>query len=137
MDSCGTIVLMKKTPRKNKQWANEASQALFNAIELFREEHSQPTEEQKLELLAYAPLFAAMNRGIKDKVKLEKSQQNLIENMREELSAIERHGEVIDHSFLFLMSYIDCHVFHGYIQELKAENILDFISKNYDESLSI
>jgi len=58
---------MKKIPRKNKQWAGEAFQALFNAIEIFKEEHSQPTEQQKLELLAYAPIFTALNRGMKDK----------------------------------------------------------------------
>jgi len=128
---------MKKIPRKNKHWASEASQALFNAIELFREEHAQPTEQQKLELLAYAPIFTALNRGIKDKQKLQQSQEHLIETMRVELDAIEKQGEVIDHSFLFLMSYLDCHVFHGYLQEMKADRILDFISENYDESLSI
>ena len=116
---------------------SEASQALFNAIELFREEHAQPTEQQKLELLAYAPMFTALNRGIKDKQKVQQSQENLIEKMHVELNAIKRNGEVMDHSFLFLMCYMDCHVFHGYVGEMKADNILDFISLNYDESLSI
>lgn len=122
---------MKKLPRKNKQWAEEAYESLQKALILFKEEYPSPTEDEKLELISFGALFAAMNRGIKGGEKLEKAQVAVLENMKADF-ALKEPDEPIDHSINFLLAYLDSQVSFGYISESKSDEIMEFLSQNYE-----
>ena len=128
---------MKKQPRKNKQWSQEAFQALQHALEFHKQKYEAPSDLEKLELVTYAPAFVAMNRGVKDKKKIRDSQISAYGSIRNVMDHMTKVGQPVDHCFLFLTSYLNTHMYYGHITQSKAEAILEYISKNYDESLSI
>lgn len=127
---------MKKTPRKIKQWALEAYDSLEKAIILFYEEYPNPSEEEKLELISFAVLFAAMNRGIDNKAVINKANTYILENLTRDFQAKEE-DEPIYHSISFLLAYLDAHIAFGELSEGKADDIMAYLSENYQISIQI
>jgi hypothetical protein len=125
---------MKKLPKKNKQWAEEAYEALLKAFTLFNEEYSNPTDEDKFELISYAPLFAAMNRGIKGGDKLNHANEFVLDNLKADFD-LKEPDEPVRHSICFLLAYLDTQVSFGYISEMKSDEIMEFLSQNYEISI--
>ena len=126
---------MKKIPKKTKQWASEAYESLEKAIVLFREEFPDPSEEDKLELIRYALPFAALNRGIRDKSIVKKASEYVLDNLAADFQAKEEN-EPIYHSISFLLAYLDSHVSFGKISENKAEEIMEYLSENYEINIT-
>lgn len=127
---------MRKTPRKTKQWAQEAYESLQKAILLFREEYPSPTEDEKLELVNYAVPFAAMNRGYKKATQVEQAYQFVYENLVEDLKRKES-GEEVDYSILFLLAYLDAHLSFGIFSESKSDDIMGYLSEHYEISVKV
>jgi len=122
---------MKKLPRKNKQWAKEAYNALETAWGLLKEEYPFPNEEQKKELISFAPTVASMNRGIKDKEVIKIAYDKVLENFEIDLSNKET-GEPICYSICFLLAYLDSLVSFGIIEEKKSDEIMEILSSDYN-----
>ena len=127
---------MKKEPRKVKHWAAEAYTSLEKALILFGEEYPNPTEEQKFELVKFAPAFAAMNRRIKDKSKVELAYDFAFSNLGAELSRKDPDEEIV-HSILFLLAYLDSHIVFGFFKDKKHDDIMHYLSDNYETCISI
>ena len=122
---------MKKLPRKNKQWAEEAYASLQKSLILFNEEHPSPCEEEKLELISLAPLFAAMNRGISGKNDIEVANKFVLDNLRNDI-ANKDENEPLEHTILFLLAYMDSQVAFGEISEIKTDEVMEYIMENYE-----
>jgi len=121
---------MSKQPRKTKQWANEAFESLDIAWDLLSEEYSNPNENEKLELVRFAPAIAALNRGIQDKTTLKKAYAFVYEKTARDLKYMEE-GEPIQYSILFLLAYLDTHIIFGVLSEKKIDDIMDYLSSHY------
>lgn len=124
---------MKKEPRKTKQWAKEAYDALDIAWGLLREECACPSEDEKLEIVRFAPAIAGMNRGISDKAKIQQA-YNFIYNRTAEDMRNKGEGEPILYSILFLLGYLDAHISFGLLSETKADEIMAYLSEHYNIS---
>jgi hypothetical protein len=124
---------MKKQPRKLKHWADEVYGALDVAWGLLREEYPDADENQKLELVWYAPAIAGMNRGIRNKDKIQEAFAFIYERTAEEIRNKEE-GEPILYSILFLLGYLDSHISFGVLSEKKVDEIMEYLSENYDIS---
>lgn len=124
---------MKKEPRKTKQWAKETYDALDIAWGLLREEYACPSEDEKLEILRFAPAIAGMNRGISDKAKIQQA-YNFIYNRTAEDMRNKGEGEPILYSILFLLGYLDAHISFGLLSEKKADEIMAYLSEHYNIS---
>ena len=124
---------MKKQPRKIKHWADEAYDALNVAWGMLREEYPNADENQKLELVRYAPAIAGMNRGIHNKIKIQEAFTFIYERTAEDIRNKEE-GEPILYSILFLLGYLDSHISFGVLSEKKIDEIMEYLSENYDIS---
>ena len=124
---------MKKKPRKTKQWAEETYDSLEIAWGLLKEEYACPNEDEKLELVMFAPAIAGMNRGISDKAKIEEAYNFVYERTAEDLRNKEE-GEPILYSILFLLGYLDAHISFGVLSEKKCDAIMAYLSEHHDIS---
>jgi len=124
---------MKKQPRKTKQWADEAYQALNIAWELLHEEHPNPDENEKLGLVRFAPAIAGLNRGISDKKTIMAAYDFIYERTVEDLRN-RGEDESIYYSIMFLLGYLDAHISFGVLNENKGYEIMEYLSAHYDVS---
>ena len=124
---------MRKQPRKIKHWADEAYAALDVAWGLLREEYPNADENQKLELVRYAPAIAGMYRGIHNKNKIQEAFAFVYERTAEDIRNKEE-GDPILYSILFLLGYLDSHIIFGVLSEKKVDEIMEYLSENYDMS---
>ena len=122
---------MLKTPRKSKRWAQEAYDALDVAWRMLKEKYPELKEVEKIDLIAYAPAIAGINRGITDKEKIQKAYNLALNNFKIDLSNKEEN-EPIHHSVCFLLAYLDANVAFGFINEEKSDNIMEILTDNYD-----
>jgi len=125
---------MKKTPRKLKQWAEEAYTSMQKALTLFKEEHPEPSDEDKLELVAFGPLLAAMNRGIKGGGEVKKMQLRALENFQID-RANKGADEQIEHGICFLLAYLDAHVAINVVSEMKSQEVMEYLMDHYDVNI--
>jgi len=122
---------MRKQPRKLKQWAKEAYDALDIAWGLLQEKHLHPNDEQKLLLLEFASSIAALNRGITDKEHINKASEFAFKNFKIDFDNREK-SEPVKYSISFLLAYLDAHVSFGFINEAKAKDVMHYLMDNYD-----
>jgi hypothetical protein len=122
---------MKKLPRKIKQWADEAFEALEAAWVMLRDEYPQADVEEKLQIMRFAPAIAAMNRGIGDKKSIREAYDLIYARTAAELSNKE-DGVPIPYSILFLLGYLDSHLSFGVLSEKKVDAVMEYLSQNYD-----
>jgi hypothetical protein len=124
---------MKKLPRKAKQWAEEAYNALDVAWSLLGEEYSNPDENEKLELVRFAPAIAGMNRGISNKKNVKEAYTFIYERTAEDLRNKEEEEPIL-YSIQFLLAYLDSHISFGVLSEKKVDEIMEYLSEHYDIS---
>lgn len=122
---------MKKQPQKIKHWAKEAFDALETAWGLLREEYPNPDENQKLELIRFAPAIAGMNRGILEEKAIKAAFDFVYERTAEDLDNKD-DDEPIHYSILFLLGYLDSHISFGILSEKKMDQIMEHLSDHYD-----
>ena len=122
---------MKKQPRKVKQWADEAYGALDIAWGLLKEEYANPDENEKLELVRFAPAIAGMNRGISNKGQIKDAFNFVLERTALDLENKDE-GEPLHYSILFLLGYLDAHISFGVLNEKKVDGVMEYLSQNYD-----
>jgi hypothetical protein len=122
---------MKKQPRKTKQWADEAYSALEIAWGLLSEEYPNANDDEKFELVSFAPAIAGMNRGIHNKNKIKNAYEFIYERTAEDLRNKEE-GEPIHYIIQFLLGYLDAHISFGVLSEKKVDEIMEFLSERYD-----
>ncbi len=127
---------MSEKPEKIEQWADEAYISFEKALTLFKGEYPEPTEDQKMELVKFATPFAAMNRGIQDNSVVKEAYNYVLKQLDEELSVMESDKEV-QYSTLFLLAYLDSHVSFRMLGEQEAEDVMEFLCKNYEVGVDI
>lgn len=121
---------MSTTPENIKQWADEAYVSFEKALMLFKDEFPVPTEEQKMELVKFATPFAAMNRDIRDDAVVKEAYNYVLKQLDEELEVTDQ-DEIVQYSTLFLLAYLDSHVAFRLLGEKEAEDVMEFLCKNY------
>ena len=122
---------MKKSPRKIKQWASEAFESLNKAKALSNDERANPEYDEVLNLFSYCVPIAAMNRGIENSGQIGEANLFVLERLRVDLEA-KQPGEPIDRSIFFLLGYLDSHISFGILSERKMDEIMQYLSDNYD-----
>lgn len=127
---------MKRSPRKSKQWAAEAYQALEKALKLFAEEYPDPTDDEKLELMRFSVPFAALNRGIQDRRMLSLANQLVVQNINSDFQS-KAPEDPVHHSVSFLLGYLDAHIAFGLLSAGKADEIMRYLAKNYSINRSL
>lgn len=121
---------MKKLPRKIKQWAAEAYEALENAWLLWSEDYPLLTESDRLMLMSYAVPIAATNRGVDKKEALQSASEIVLDNFRSDIDVIEV-DEPIDYSMCFLIAYLDAQQAWGFINEVKSEHVMSYLVDHF------
>jgi len=121
---------MKALPENIEQWAEEAYVALEVAWKLFEEEYPSLKENEKIELIGYAPDLAGMHRGITDKEKLNETLETVCETLAEDLKRKE-DGEPIHYSICFLLAYLESNIIFGFISERESESIMEQLCESY------
>lgn len=97
-----------KLPRKIKQWAREAVNALGSAVRLAVSEYGELNQQTQQHLYKYGPMLCAKNRGIKDKDQIVRISRY---SLGERLSDFNIDPESKEHySINFLLAYLDSHV---------------------------
>lgn len=122
---------MKKQPRKIKQWADEAYSALAIAWGLFSEEYPDASDDDKVQLVSFAPALAGIARGIKDNKQKKEAYEFVFDRTAEDLLNKES-GEPVHYSIQFLLGYLDAHISFGILSEQKVDEIMAYLSENYD-----
>ncbi len=119
-----------RRPRKNKQWAAEAYDALTMAWRLAAAEHGEMTSDAKQHLYKYAPLFCVRNRGIKDKDQLRKIAHYSFGRC---LAAIQQDPSRADrYAVNFLLAYLDAHVALELLTEQRAGEVMRQLMESYE-----
>ena len=122
---------MKKLPRKVKQWANEAFDSLSKATALSSDEPPNPEYDEVLSLFSYCVPIAAMNRGIESADQIREANRFVVDRLATDLKA-KQPGEPIDRCIYFLLGYLDAHISFGILSERKVDEIMQYLSENYE-----
>jgi len=124
---------MKVTPESSNQWAEEAYIALEVAWLQLKEHYPDLLENEKIEIIGYAPELAAMHRGIDDKTKISETLETVCQILAEDLK-LKDDGEPIYYSINFLLAYLESNNIYGYISEKESELIMERLCEDYDIS---
>ena len=109
-------------PKSNRNWLREADRALRKAEPKLEKGAVEPKDFYTL-----AAPIAANWRGVSEEA-LDDAQEQIAAKIAE-FRDIEDTGEYL---FDFYSSYIDAHVHFGYLDEMEADRILEYISINGD-----
>jgi hypothetical protein len=117
-----------KLPRKIKQWAREAVNALGSAVRLAVSEYGELNQQTQQHLYKYCPMLCAKKRGIKDKDQIVRISRY---SLGERLSDFNIDPESKEHySINFLLAYLDSHVALDVISEQKVHEVMEYIVEN-------
>lgn len=121
---------MKEIPKEVSDWAEEAKSALGVAWMLLKGESPELNAEQQSYLFKYGAALCSLNRGIKDKEK----QKSLYQfSAKRVLAGFEANPETKAHYELnFLIAYIDAHIGLDLLNDDKAEEIMLYLTENFD-----
>lgn len=122
---------MKKQPNNIEQWSEESYIALEVAWKLLKDHYPSLKENEKIELIGYAPELAAMHRNIDDKEEIDEVLKEVCLTLAEDLK-LKEEGEPIYYSINFLLSYLESNMLYGFISEMETEQIMDYLCENYD-----
>jgi len=122
-------------PVEVAQWAEEAHKGLNVAWMLLKGEHLKEGvtalgDKQKSYLFKYGAALCSLNRGIKDKDK----QKGIYKfSAKRVLAGFEADEKTMQHYELnFLIAYIDAHVGLGLLSDDTAEEIMLYLTENFD-----
>lgn len=122
---------MKKLPENIDQWAEEAYIALEVAWKLLKDHYPTLKENEKIELIGYAPELAAMHRDLDDKEEIDEALTAVCKTLDEDLK-LKDDDEPIHYSINFLLSYLESTMLYGYISERESDKIMECLCENYD-----
>ena len=117
-------------PRKTKQWAKEAIDALKLAWQLAEAEHGELNHQAKEHLYKYGPMFCAKNRRIREKSNIKAMAEYAIRDRFEDFE-IDPEAKN-NYSINFLLAYLDSHVYLKLLSKNKVHEIMEFITENYE-----
>lgn len=125
---------MKNLPKKVKQWAKDAVEALNMATShLSEEKYRDFSEDQRRHrLVSLAPTLAGMKRNINDKKRMDEAYASVLERVREDLSYYTPDEPPPRFEFLFLLCYLDAHIAFDLLSELKSDEVMTYIVENYE-----
>ena len=89
-----------------------------------KEDYPDLLENEKIEIIGYAPELAAMHRGIDDKTLIYETLKTVCRTLAEDLNRKDK-GEPVFYSINFLLSYLESNTLFGYISESESEKIMD------------
>ena len=122
---------MSKSRPKIIQLAEESYVALEVAWKLLRDHFPSLQEEQKIELIGYAPELAAMHRNINNKEKIDEALRAVCESLAEDLKRKDE-DEPIYYSICFLLAYLESNMLFGHISEKESDETMEYLCDNYD-----
>ena len=114
-----------KIPDRNRHWKKEIEKALASA-----EKRAEKEGLERESLYKYAVDYITKNRGISDDA--------LVREVAEQIEADIKYSREVDPDsrlnfrFGFVSSYLYGHATAGVIDEIYADKILDYISRNMD-----
>jgi hypothetical protein len=126
-------LVMKETPETIEQWAEEAYIALEVAWRLLEEEYPLLKENEKIELIGYAPELAGMHRGVTDKDILNNTLESVCKSLAEDIKRKD-DDEPIYYSISFLLAYMESNIIFGCLSERNLELIMEYLCENYEIS---
>ena len=124
---------MKKTPENIEQWAEESYIALEVAWKLLRDHFPSLKENEKIELIGYAPELAAMHRDINDEEEIDEALKAVCLSLAKDIR-LKDDDEPMHYSINFLLSYLESNMLYGFISERESEQIMEALCDNYDIS---
>lgn len=119
-----------KLPRKNKQWAKEALQALSLAHQMVLENDNEEIDLNNETIFMLAPYFCSNNRRIADKRKDKEMFDYITGEMIAQLAKFP--DDMANYNINFLLAYFDSHVYLKLISDKKQDEIMNYILENYD-----
>lgn len=122
----------KATPADSRQWAADAFSALEKALIAFEEDYPDPDPDERLEIIGYAAEIAARARGISDDEKIQAADEYAVSNALADLDAEEGSNTEPAYAILFLLCYLDAHVFFGLLKEERIEPVIQVLIDEYD-----
>lgn len=122
---------MKELPENTEQWAEESYIALEVAWKLFKDHYPSLKDNEKLELIGYAPDLAAMHRDINDEEEIDEALKAVCQTLAEDLK-LKEEDKPICYSMNFLLSYLESNMLFGFISERQSEQIMEYLCENYD-----
>ena len=122
---------MKKTPENIEQWAEESYIALEVSWKLLNDHYPSLKENEKIELIGYAPDLAAMHRDIDDSEEIDEALKAVCLTLAEDIKRKD-DDEPMHYSINFLLSYLESNMLFGYISERESEKIMECLCENYD-----
>ena len=123
---------MKKLPKRKKHWAKECYTALMTACDMFYQEIPELTDENKIEILKYAPRIAAINRGIKNESEMNKACGYIYERLSQHVESALAQQTGLHYPVIFIISYLNAMISFGFINERLSKEILEITMKSYD-----
>ncbi len=122
---------MKKLPENIDQWAEESYVSLEVAWKLLKEHYPSLNENEKIELIGYAPELAAMHRDLNNKETIDKTLEAVCQTLAKDLK-LKDDDEPIYYSINFLLAYLESNILFGYISEKESDQIMECLCENYD-----
>lgn len=122
----------KTIPADSRQWAADAFAALEKAVIAFEEDYPDPNLDERLEIIGYAAEIAVRTRGIRDDEKIEAADEYAVSNALADLEAEEAGNTEPAYAILFLLCYLDVHVFFGLLKEEHIEPVIQVLIDEYD-----
>ena len=112
------------TPKDNKSWAKEITQALEDAMQLLVETEQEVGEQLNDRLFIAAPVVAMKNRGI-DFTKHTDAVDFACESV---VSMLREYPEFRDkYKRCFVHAYIDAHIYLKLYKQSKAEDLFYYL----------
>ncbi|WP_299875964.1 hypothetical protein [uncultured Cocleimonas sp.] len=124
---------MKSYPQNNKQWADEAYQALILAWDELKQNNPFPSDKQKEQLIEIATVKACENRDIQDSNFIKHAQASVKESFLDDYNSRDI-DEKINFSLCFALAYFDAHLSLSMIQENVAKDVTKLLMQEYDMS---
>ena len=117
-----------KTPKSYELWAQESFEAFDEAEQLLNEGKSIASD--KYELFRQAPIIASFKRNINGNDR-GSNMLSVINEIIENDFSVDAEAKQ-NYLFYFVLAYVNSHTYADFISEQEADQIMEYISENYN-----
>jgi hypothetical protein len=115
------------TPTTHQDWLADVQEAYISASQRFLKGTSAISSVH--ELFKLAAVIAAQRRGIEDSDLIERMQRHVVQQVETDII---NGGQYADYKFHFVISYIHAHTPAGILEELTADEIMEYVNSEWD-----
>ena len=124
---------MKKLNKQ--QWADDAFSALETALIEFGQEYVNPTEDEKMELLALVADIAGERHTINDSDLLDQAHEYAMDHVDADLEDVDATAPNV--GILFLVAYFDVLIYCKKMKLEEAEPVMLHLTNQYDLDIGL